>query len=75
MSKGRTQNCREILDSLPATTKAIADAAEVNDASVRRFKNGSHPIRRTTFNKIAFALKENWGVDVPAQDHFIEVLE
>ncbi|GFE52582.1 hypothetical protein So717_43350 [Roseobacter cerasinus] len=72
MSIGITRGCKPLVEGLPATIKAISDAAGVNDASVRRFKNGDTPIRRTTFNKISHAIKETWGIDIPADVHFHE---
>lgn len=63
--RGKTQGCEQFFQNIPDTFKEIATKCDVNESSLRKFRNGSAIIRRTAFNKISNGLSKAYGIAVP----------
>lgn len=69
--RGKTRDCAKFFKSIPENFKDIAYKCDVDDASLRKFRDGNVVIRRSTYNKIVSGLKTNYSIMVP-DSHFIE---
>ena len=68
--RGTTKDCQRFFRNLADTSKVIAEKCGVDQSSLRKFRDSTNTIRRTTFNKICDGLRSHYSVEMVPDDHW-----
>lgn len=70
--RGRTKNCAQLFAGLTDSYREVANKCKLDEASIRKFRNGDKVIRRTTFNKVCECLTQEYKISFNPEDHWVE---
>ena len=71
MPRGIAKNCQKYFDDLPISISKLSEHSGLDEASLRRIREGEKPIQQTTFNKWVVAMgKLEDPVTIPKNGHW-----